>query len=129
MTKFKNILAAAGTVAFATMFTGCATEGPAPRTHADSIHIGVDTNGVPVVDIVKYDNPKDLLISYDPATKTFSLKSSNNPSVIDSSSAANAAYINALDELITDTLAAGSAAAGKGALGSKPKDALDAKPQ
>ena len=91
---------------------GCATEGPAPRTHADSIHIGVDTNGVPVVDIVKYDNPKDLVISYDPATRTFSLKSSNNPSVIDSSSAANAAYLNSLSQLINSAIQTGIGASG-----------------
>ena len=92
---------------------GCATEGPAPRTHAEKIHVGINpTNGTPELEITKYDNPKDLVIGYDPVTKTFSLKSSNNPSVIDSSSAANAAYLTALSGLINSAIQAGASAAG-----------------
>lgn len=112
----RKVAALLAIAAIAIGITGCATEGPAPRTHADKIHIGVNpTNNTPEVDITKYDNPKDLLISYDPATRTFSLKSSNNPGVIDSSSAANAAYVNAISQLINSAIAQGAAAAGAAA--------------
>ena len=110
----KYLLATLAIAAIVTMETGCSTEGPAPRTHADRIHIGVNpTNNTPEVDITKYDNPKDLVIGYDAETKTFSIKSSNNPNVIDSSSAANAAYLNAMSALINSAIATGINAAAK----------------
>ena len=109
--QMKKTLTVVTAVVLAGLVAGCATEGPAPRTHAKSIHLGVDTNGVPTVDIIDYNNPKDLVIAYDPATKTFSLKSSNNPNVIDSSSAANAAYLTALASLLQTAFQAGANAA------------------
>jgi hypothetical protein len=110
----KNIILLAALVLAVPIFTGCvATDGPAPRTKWKTATLGVNSNGTPSIVIVGYENPKDLVIDFNATNKSFTLRSSNNPQVIDSAGNANAAYINALDQLIQHAFQAGGSAAGQ----------------